>query len=117
MENEIKKSMDQISTLITKDRRVLQALKKVAVVIQSYELASNLRNIETELFPEAKTTNDEYKEAEKFKGCLNMTQVNTSTKMAYTILRVAKKFIELGGNYDIDTASKINYEANNVFGE
>lgn len=103
--------------LASKSRKALQALKTIACKHQNYVLASELRKMETEIFAEAKTTDPEYKEAEKFSDCLRMTAIEMSPKAAYVTLSVARKFQKMGGKYDIDTSSKIQASAEDIFGE
>ncbi len=103
--------------LASTDRKTIRLLKNVAVKSQNFELAYSLRTMELEKYPQANTHNDDYVEAKKFAGCLNMVGLKTTIRTAYNVLRTARAFETMKENFDLDTASKIIYDTDNVFGE
>ena len=111
------KAITKLVEIATKDRRTLRLLKNVAIKAQNFELASELRTLELEKYPEANTHNDNYKEASSFAGCLLMTECRVTAKIAYKVLAAARAFEKMKEGYDLDTASKIIHDTDFIFGE
>lgn len=115
----MKKTKEVITALVKlaeEDRDILKGLKTLAVNNTQYGLAADLRDIEVAKYPDAKSTNKEYKEAKVFNVMLRLLDVNTSTKMTYLVLEAAKLFIKKGGQGNIEDTSKIQAKANKIFG-
>lgn len=94
------------------DRKIIAALKDVAVKAQAYELAFELRSIETEI---PKT--DEEKDIEKISRLFRMVGLNGSDKAAFLISEAIKGFNEKGDDFDLRSASLIITKANELFGK
>ncbi len=112
----MKKTGDKLIELAKKERNVLNALKEIAVKSDCFELASELREIEVKQYPEAKTTTDEYTEAQAFTTILRLVELKTSIKAGYLILECAKVFIKKGGESALKDVAKIQARAKKIFG-
>ena len=113
----MKQIVNEIVKLAKEDRKVLKALKRIAIDNQKYEMAANLRDIEVEAFPESKTTSPEYEEAKIFKTFLNVADIGVrGYETAYVILQCAKTFLEKGGESAIDDVTGIQAKAKTIFG-
>lgn len=112
MENIIK----EFFNLATKDRKILQALKNLAVKNGKFGLAAEIRNLELEKYPKAKLTNEKYEITKSFNVALRMMDINTDIKTSFKLLEIAKLFIEKEDSLDLETVAKIETDANEIFG-
>lgn len=99
-------------TEASRNKEGLKRLKDTAVACQQYELAAELRQLENEQFPEQQHE----KEAKEAQLLFRMVDINVEEpKTAWLILKVVQSYIEKGGDYDIDSAAKLETEAKKLF--
>lgn len=111
MEEVFKKLLEEIKT----DRNKLQAFKKMAVNTQSYELASNIRSIEVQHFPDQALPDNEYDELNLLKAAFGLVGVKIDVRMAWMIKQVTDQFHDIGEKFDLKAASKIQSDCEIYF--
>lgn len=98
-----------------KNRKGLIRLKNTAVACQQYELASQLRAIEVECFPET----DEIKllkdRASKKRDIFSMVNLKVEPATAWLIEETLKVYAEKGGNFSIDDATTLRLKQEELF--
>lgn len=99
------------------DKRVMLALKTAAVKASCFDLASELRQLETSLFPET----EEIKKAKEI-GRLNrislgMVGINTDDANAWLISETMRYSSKMKGKFDTDTASKLKWDMHQLFAD
>lgn len=99
----------------TTDRRVIQALKKAAIIAQQYELASELRTIETTKFPLTDEEKSAHKTAHQFNIGLRMLNFNISPKNTWSLYQLAVLYSKKKGRMTMDCVEKIRDEATVLF--
>lgn len=111
MENQLNDLLEKAK----KDKRTLVFLKNAAVRSQMFDLASQLRTMETELFPKT----DEQKAAEnigkEMDTALRMVNVNAGEPTSWLIYKTFLKFQELGGEFSIKDAVALKFEMKHLF--
>jgi hypothetical protein len=112
----MKEVIEKFIELAESDRDVLKALKDIAVDKHEYLLCSDLRAMEIKKYPEAATTNKEFKEATTFEVFLRLVGLRGSVETAYTVLECAKVFIKKKGKSDLKDASIIQAKMKKIFG-
>ena len=94
-----------------KDKKVLAYIKKAAVRGQQFELASNLHEIDKELFPES----EEAKEAKKINIMLRMIGVNASDHTCWVLGEAFKVYLKKKGEFSLIDASIITDKGKTLF--
>ena len=112
----IKKIISEFVELAQENRSVLKGLKNIAVQAQKYELASNLRAVEIDKYPIAKTTSKEYQEAETFGRILAMMDLKVSVENAYKLLSSARMFSDERELDKLAGIEKIQEKSREIFG-
>lgn len=99
------------------NKKGLIMLKNTAVRCQQFELASQLRELETSLFP----TTDEEKEAKKIAKEINlvlrMVELNVSEDTCWLIGQTLKIHSKMKGKFSIHDASKLIVKRKELFDE
>lgn len=90
-----------------KDRSLLRMLKLLAVKGKQFELASELRRLETEMFP----ASDQEKVAKEVAQCLSMVGLTCNDETAWKTYMAVKEYIKKEGEFTIRDASLIKAEA------
>lgn len=85
------------------DRRALFRLKEVAVILKEYELASQIRQLELDNFPETKAE----QEAKAIRLVLKSVGIDTEDKTCWLILETLKLHKEKGSEFNEDDAKKL----------
>lgn len=99
----------------TTDRRVIKKLKEAAVIAQNYELASDLRTIETTKFPLTEEEKTAHKLASQMSNALRMLGFTTDDKASYQIYQMAVLYSKKKGKVSMECAAKIKDEATVLF--
>lgn len=99
------------------DKPTLIALKASAVKAQQYELASNLREIERELFPETKEQSLEIKKAGELNLLFRMVDLNIDHATCWLIAAALEVYKRRKNRFDTADAAKVVAERNKLFGE
>lgn len=113
MENKLNKLLDAVK----KDRSQLIKLKELAVSTNQYELAMELRKIETELWPKSDPCNPKRIEAKIYSKALALVNTKVDEPLAFILLQTAKKVIKHKDQFDLMMSSKIIAEKNEIYGE
>lgn len=113
MENKLNKLLDAVK----KDRSQLINLKELAVSNNQYELAAELRGIETELWPKSHSDNPKRIEAKIYSKALALVNMKVDESTAFVLLQTAKKVIKHKDQFDLMMSSKIVAEKNEIYGE
>lgn len=89
-------------------------LKNLAVKSQNYELAAELRLLETQLFPETIETERQKKISDDVVKFLSMFGYNVNPKCAWTMNEAFKKYHQNGSVSDVEYVD-IQKRANELF--
>jgi len=89
------------------DRNKLIHLKNAVVKMQQYELASNLKDLENELFPLSQEDNDAKLRAGNVALALKMCDLNATNATAYIVDACIKVLNEKQGGFSLEDAAKI----------
>ena len=93
----------------------LRDLKNLFVKHQQFELASNIRELEKELYPISEQDEKDKNEALVFKSALGLFDLNVDEKMAFTLFNAAKILIEKGEMFDLKDTVKIKALAEKLY--
>jgi hypothetical protein len=112
-------TMEQLLTNLVKaakkDKKGLRQLKNTAVRCQQFELAAELRDIETQLFPESQESKEAKVEAQKIKTALAMVELNVSYDICWIIAQTIKVYIEKQGEFSIHDAAELLVKQKEIF--
>jgi len=99
------------------DHKVVRYMKELAVEVQDYELASLLRNMERENFPEKIVDNKDpdVLKASAIRIALGLCKLKTDDRGAFIIMKVVQKYFKRKGNMDMKDAIAISTEADEKF--
>lgn len=101
-----------------KDRKGFIYLKETAVRCQQFELASELRQLETTLYPETEYVKLEKDKAQKLSSVLWIfLNQEIPVSLAWQIKEVVTAFNEKGMQLTIDESSEITFKRIEIFGE
>jgi|ERR1700760_321889 len=101
-----------------KDRKGLIYLKETAVKCQQFELASQIRSLETSLFPETEYIKLEKLKSAQLRAALELVlKQHVDTSWAWQIKEVVSVFNEKGGQFSVDDATEIAFKRIEIFGE
>lgn len=122
---EVKKSTDYkpniellVKDLIDKSKKCkkgLIRLKNAAVTVQSFELASYLRDMETKLFPESAEQKAAKQKAKELVTLFGMVKLQVPDKEAYMVAETLAVYNKKKGKFDLKDAAKIITKANEYF--
>ncbi len=94
-----------------RSKKSMRQLKQLAVSCKQYEFATQLREIENELFPDS----EELKEAKKINLILRMVDLDVNEKACWIISETLKKYFEIGGEFSIREASEVIEKSKRLF--
>lgn len=98
-----------------KNKKGLIMLKNTAVRCQNFELASQLRQIERDKFPETQKEKDAKRRAKDLNLLFRMVDLNISDKACLVIYDTLEMFKKKKGKFGIDDASKIKCSIDDMF--
>lgn len=119
VKTEVAISENQLRELLEfakKDKKSLLNLKNTAVMCQRYELASQLREIETNLFPETKEEKMAKYVAHELSSVLRLVNLEVPDKVCYLIMETIKVYNKKKTSITIKDASKILANEKKIFG-
>jgi hypothetical protein len=93
------------------DKKSLKMLKETAVRCQQFELASQLRELETTIFPET----DEEKEAKNINVALRMVDLNVSNDVCWLINETLKTYSKMKGKFSAKDAAQLMAKRKELF--
>ena len=98
-----------------KDVKKLRDLKTLFVKHQQFELASNVRDIEKELYPISEKDDILKNDAKTFKIALALFDFNVEEKVAFTVFNVARMIIEKNVEFDLKDTIEIKALAEKLY--
>jgi hypothetical protein len=119
VKTEVAISENQLRELLEfakKDKKSLLNLKNTAVMCERYELASQLREIETNLFPETKEDKMAKYVAHELSSVLRLVNLEVPDKVCYLIMETIKVYNKKKTSITIKDASKILANEKKIFG-
>ena len=108
--------IEETLKILGKDKEALKNVKNALVKAKCYELASEVRKLEKEKFPETDEQKEAKAEGEKLNLLFRMVELDVHPKSAYLIAKTLKKYNRRKGNFDLRDASKIVGDVNKLFG-
>jgi hypothetical protein len=97
------------------NRKGMRFLKSAVVACQQYELATKIREIEKEAYPETDEIKLAKKEAERFARVLSMLGLSVKTETAWLIIEAHKKYSELKEEFSINDATTLQWNQQQIF--
>lgn len=113
----MEKLLNQLLEKAKGNKKELILLKNVAVKCQQYELASKLRELETQMFPYSDEEKVARQLAKEVKLALGMVDLNVPEHMSWLIAETLKRHSILKGEFTIKDASEILARMNELFDE
>lgn len=110
-----KEMITEMLARATKDKRAMRALKGLAVRVQMFELASNLREIEKTNFPETREEEAEKSIAKKLSGLFTMFDLTVPEETSWVFYQAMLLFREKGEQINLEDASKVRARAKQLF--
>lgn len=98
-----------------KDKKKLIALKNMAVKCQDFELASKLREMEVEYFPETESIKQEKKEASELCRVFQMVELNVSADLCWLISNTIKVYSEKKGEFALSDAMELIFKKKELY--
>jgi hypothetical protein len=100
-----------------KDKKRFLTLKKLAVNCQLFELSANLRDVETELFPEPQEHLNAKIEADKLNLLFRMVELNIPNSIAWLISETIKLHKSKKGKFSIQDAANLLARKNQIWND
>ena len=107
--------ISQMIEAAKKDKRLLISLKNTAVKGQQFELAVQLRELETSLFPESEEQKQAKDVGDKTRLVLQMVELNVPDDVSWLISATLKKYFKMGGKFSIREASELIAKRKQLF--
>lgn len=111
MENLFKDLIEVAKT----DRKLLNKLKNISVEGKQYELASQLREIERDTFPETEENKLAKEQAEKLSTVFRMVDLNVSEETCWLISETVKIYNEKKGEFSLQDATSIKTKKQAIY--
>lgn len=111
----MEKLFNELFEAAKKNKKDFVALKNIVVSLGSYELASKLREIENELFPETEEIKIARLMAKKLSLTFRMVDLNIAPETCWLISETMKVYAEKGGEFSIDDAVVLIYKKYDIF--
>lgn len=93
------------------DKKSLNMLKTTAIRCQQFELAAQLRELETSIFPES----EEEKEAKNINVVLRMVELNVPNDICWLINETLKTYSKMKGKFSIKEATELIHKRKELF--
>lgn len=97
------------------DKKGLVMLKTAAVRLQQFELASQLRELEKQKFPEPTEQIEAKKYARDLETLFAMVDLKIPQKTAWLIAETVKKHTKRKGNFDLKDAAELRAKIEQYF--
>jgi hypothetical protein len=111
----MEKLFEQLIESAKKNRKGFNRLKNAVVTCEQFELASQLRNIEKEAFPETEEVKMAKEQAKKLNLAFRMVALNISEDVCWLIAETLKIHNEKQGNFSIDDAANLILKKEEIF--
>lgn len=99
----------------SKNKKAINQLKVAAVTCQQFEIASQLRMIEKENFPESEEVKQAKEQAKKLNLLFRMVDLNISEEICWVIYETLKVYNEMKEDVSIKDVSKILTKKEEIF--
>lgn len=109
------KLFEQLIEAAKGNRKGFNRLKNAVVTCQQFELASKLRDIEKEAFPETEEVKLAKETAKKLNLAFRMVELNISEDVCWLIAETLKMHNEKGGEFSIDDSVKLRLKKEELF--
>lgn len=106
---------NQLIEAAKKNRKGFNRLKNAVVTCQQFELASQLRDIEKEAFPETEEVKLAKEQAKKLNLAFRMVELNISEDVCWLIAETLKMHNEKQDEFSIDDAVKLRLKKEELF--
>ncbi len=113
MEQLLKNTLEKAKT----NKKGLKALKHASVVLQDFEFAAKLREIETANFPESNEEKAAKKIGSEIRLALGMVELKVDESVCYKIYETLRLYNKMKGKFSIKEASKIIADTREIFNE
>lgn len=100
-----------------KDKKKLRSLKQIAVECQMFELGSQLRDLEIDLFPETEEEKEAKLQAEKYNLIFRMVDLNITPSICWLISETIKVSNLKKGKFSISDATDLVLKKKRLFDE
>jgi hypothetical protein len=97
------------------NRKGLEKLKQAVVACQQFELASELRAIELDCFPETEEVKKAKSDARLFQNVLAMVDLKVGEDVCWLIMESVKEHSEKGLNFSIKDAAKLKDKQSEIY--
>jgi hypothetical protein len=111
----MEKLFEQLIEAAKKNRKGFNRLKNAVVTCQQFELASQLRDIEKEAFPETEEVKLAKEQAKKLNLAFRMVELNISEDVCWLIAATLKMHNEKQGEFSIHDAVKLMLKKEELF--
>jgi hypothetical protein len=111
----MEKLFNQLIEAAKKNRKGFNRLKNAVVVCQQFELASQLREIEKEAFPETEEVVAAKTEAKKLSIAFKMVDLNINEGTCWLINQTIKIYNQKNGDISVDDASVLTVKVQELY--
>lgn len=112
----MKQNIETFLEKIKTDRSALNAFKNIAVKLKDYEIASRIREIQTENFPEKEEDILIKNKIRTLVSTLKMVDINIGDeKLLYVIYETIKVYEEKLGDFSMKDANEIIARKNDLY--
>ena len=111
----MEKDFNDLLEKAKKTHKGLCKLKNAAVHCQAYELASKLRAIEKELYPESENAKKAHQDALIISNLLSLVDIKCDKNIAWTMFQAFEVFKQKGDQFSLEDATRIRHEASELF--
>ena len=98
-----------------KDKNVISVLKDMAVKIQDYDLASDLRETERTTFPETKEEKKAKDDDREINTALRMVGITAEPGTAWILKEVILALVKKGNKFSLEEATKLETKKKELF--
>lgn len=108
--------LEKLLTVAKTNHRVLQSLKRAALLAECFDTAAELRALETEHFVEQASASEvAAKFGNEFSVALGMSGVNTNALTAWLIAETFKVFEAKKGDFSLEDGVELKHKVEELF--
>lgn len=111
----MEKLFNELIEKAKKNRKGMKRLKDAIVTCQHYELATKIREIEREVFPETDEVIKAKEDAKKLNLIFRMVDLDITHDTCYLIEQTLKMHREKGGDFSIEDAVALRLKNEEIF--
>lgn len=112
---ETEKLFEQLIEKAKENKYDFILLKNTVVKLQQFELASQLRELELELFPESEEDKKAKEIARDMRLLFAMVEINAPDATCFLIAETLKAYNEKKGEFSLEDAVRIRIKCENIF--